>query len=317
MTALYLMDTACVPACSVFGPYSYFSEQYDSLSAISSIGHSSYQAMALTFRKLYSHGVLFDANYTLSQSKDMASWVERGSAFVNFDNGGYSGFLVNSFDPESNYGISDFDVRHQVNVSWLTELPFGRGKPFGSNVGGLSGALVSDWSVAGIWRATSGFPFNVYNCRSCWATNWNSQGNAMLVDPGRLPETKTTRDAVDGRPSPFADPEAALSFFRRALPGEVGIRNVLRGDGVFHDRFEHRQGSAIGHRRSPPPLPLGHLQPHEHAPVRRRSADDVPRPRGVRALQRHPGHLRRPGRALHAVLGRVHLLTPLPGSQTA
>ena len=38
---------------------------------------------------------------------------------------------------------------------------------------------------------------------------------------------------MDGRPSPFADPEDALSYFRRALPGEVGVRNMLRGDGYF------------------------------------------------------------------------------------
>ena len=38
-------------------------------------------------------------------------------------------------------------------------------------------------------RLTSGFPFNVINCRSCWATNWNLQGNAGLVDPDRLPPT--------------------------------------------------------------------------------------------------------------------------------
>ncbi|MFP5379019.1 MAG: hypothetical protein ACLGHP_04610, partial [Vicinamibacteria bacterium] len=38
---------------------------------------------------------------------------------------------------------------------------------------------------------------------------------------------------VDGRPSPFIDPEDALTYFRNALPGEVGIRNQLRGDGYF------------------------------------------------------------------------------------
>ena len=38
ITALYDMDTSCAPACSKFGPYAYFAEQYDSLAAISSIG---------------------------------------------------------------------------------------------------------------------------------------------------------------------------------------------------------------------------------------------------------------------------------------
>jgi hypothetical protein len=82
-------------------------------------------------------------------------------------------------------------------------------------------------------RWTSGFPFNVANCRSCWATNWNLQGNAELVNPNDLPETGTTRNKVDNRPSPFVDPADALTKFRRQLPGEAGIRNVLRGDGYF------------------------------------------------------------------------------------
>ena len=83
-------------------------------------------------------------------------------------------------------------------------------------------------------RLTSGFPFNVINCRSCWATNWNLQGNAGLVDPDRLPPTATVKNEVDGRPSPFEDPQEALTYFRFVLPGEAGIRNELRGDGYFN-----------------------------------------------------------------------------------
>jgi hypothetical protein len=233
ITTLYDMDTACRPACSIFGPYAYFADQYDALAAISSIGRSTYHAMYLTLRRRYADGLQFDVNYTLSKSEDMASEVERSSAFGNFANGGYSGFLVNSFDPQSSYGTSDFDLRHQMNANWLIGLPFGQGRRYAGSAGRVLNEVIGDWSVAGLVRWTSGFPFNIYNCRSCWTTDWNVQGNAMLVDPNRLPRTKTTRDAVDGRPSPFENPTEALSFFRRALPGEVGIRNRLRGDGYF------------------------------------------------------------------------------------
>jgi Carboxypeptidase regulatory-like domain len=233
ITALYDMDTSCSPACSVFGPYSYFAEQYDSLAAISSIGRSNYHAMLVTLRKRYSGGTQFDVNYTLSKSEDMGSQVERGSAFGNFSNGGSSGFLINSFDPELNFGISDFDLRHQINMNGLAELPFGKGKRWGNNANGFLNQLIGDWSVAGLMRLTSSFPFNVSNCRSCWATNWNLTGNAMLVDPDKLPETETTMNAVDNRPSPFINATDALTYFRRALPGEAGFRNLLRGDGYF------------------------------------------------------------------------------------
>jgi len=233
ITAIYDMDESCFPACSIFGPFAYFADQYDSLAALSSIGHSDYHAMQLTLRKRFSSGYQFDVNYTLSRSKDLGSQVERGGAFGNFSNGGYTGFLLNSFDPEAHYSYSDFDVRHQVNLNWIAEMPFGQEKKFGHDAGGFTNAIIGDWSIAGLMRVTSGFPFNVYNCRSCWPTNWNLQGNAMLVDPNKLPETGTTLNAVDGRPSPFVNATDALNFFRRALPGEVGLRNIFRGDGYF------------------------------------------------------------------------------------
>src|SRR5687768_288306 len=234
ITALYDMDTSCSPACSKFGPYAYFAEQYDSLAAISSIGRSNYNGMNLTLRRRYSSGLQFDINYTLSKTEDMGWPVERRSGCGNCSNGGSTGFLINSFDPEQNYGRSDFDVRHQINTNWLAELPFGQGKRFGGGVGNALNALIGDWSVAGLLRWTSGFPFSVANCRSCWATNWNLQGNAELVDPGRLPETKTVENAVDGRPSPFANAADALTYFRRQLPGEAGLRNPFTGDGYFN-----------------------------------------------------------------------------------
>jgi hypothetical protein len=246
ITALYDMDTACSPACSRFGPYAYFAEQYDSLAAISSIGRSNYNSLNLTLRRRFSDGIQFDVNYTLAKSEDMGSQVERGSGFGNFGNGGNTGFLINSFDPELNYGRSDFDIRHQINTNWLAELPFGQGKRFGSGVNNVVHGLIGDWSVAGLLRWTSGFPFNVANCRSCWATNWNVQGNAMLVDPDRLPETETTLNAVDGRPSPFANPTDALTYFRRQLPGESGARNLFTGDGYYNIDFSISKAWRVG-----------------------------------------------------------------------
>jgi hypothetical protein len=233
ITALYEMDESCDPACSIFGPFAYFAEQYDSLAALSSIGRSNYHALMLTLRKRYSGGTQFDINYTLSESKDLTSQVERGGAFGNFSAGAGTGFLVNTFEPDRNYGTSDFDVRHQLNVNGLAELPFGRGRRWGANSNNFMNGLIGDWSIAGLMRLTSGFPFNVANCRSCWATNWNISGRAELVDPNRLPPTETVKNAVDNRPSPFVNAQEALTFFRKQLPGETGVRNLLRGDGYF------------------------------------------------------------------------------------
>ena len=119
------------------GEFTFFTEQYDSLSAQSSIGRSEYDAMQLSLRKRFSRGHQFDLNYTLARAKDHGSEVERGGAFGNFGSGGYSGFLVNSWEPDLNYSYADFDVRHQINVNGLCELPFGEGRSSGRRgVGG-------------------------------------------------------------------------------------------------------------------------------------------------------------------------------------
>ena len=77
-----------------------------------------------------------------------------------------------------------------MNLNWIAEVPVGRGKRFGADMPGVLNAVLGEWSTAGIVRWSSGFPFSVFNCRQCWSTNWNLQGNAVLVDPNDVPETR-------------------------------------------------------------------------------------------------------------------------------
>jgi hypothetical protein len=233
ITALYVADEFCSPACSELGEFAFFAPQYDTLGVQSTIGRSEYDAMQLSLRKRFSEGYQFDVNYTLGFAEDHGSLLEGDSTFGVFDNGGYTGFLVNTWEPDAQYGRADFDVRHLVNFNWIAEVPVGRGKKFGANLPGVVNAVIGDWSTAGIVRWSSGFPFSVFNCRQCWSTNWNLQGNAVLIDPNDPPAIGTTRNVVDGYPSPFVDPADALTKFRRAFPGEVGVRNQFEGDGYF------------------------------------------------------------------------------------
>jgi hypothetical protein len=238
VTALFNADTACSPACSSLGRYAYFNSQFSYLAAQSSVADAEYDSLQLTLRKRWSDGYQFDVNYTLSTSKDHGSSVERGTIGL----GGYSGVLLNPWSPDLQYSYSDFDVRHQMNLNWVTDLPFGRGRRFGRDVPVWLNQVIGDWQFAGLFRWTSGFPFNIINARCCWPTNWNLQGNAELATPGEFPETVSPaarnivgRDADGnwGRPSPFEDPDAAREKLRFAYPGEVGFRNMLRGDGYI------------------------------------------------------------------------------------
>ena len=234
-TAIFNADTACNPSCSILGRYAYWNSQFSQLRAQSSMADADYNALQLTVRKQWSAGYQLDLNYTLSKSMDLGSAVERD--FQGF--GGYSGFLLNSWEPRLQYSYSDFDVRHQMNLNWVADLPFGRGHRLGGDSRWLN-QVIGNWQFAGLFRWTSGFPFNIINSRCCWPTNWNYQGNAELVTAGVFPSTVSpaARNVVGkdaqgnfGRPSPFTDPSAVLKQIRFALPGEVGFRNMLRGDG--------------------------------------------------------------------------------------
>jgi hypothetical protein len=255
VTMIYDADTACDPTCSIFGRYAIFNAQFSSLSAQSSIARAAYDSMQLTLRKRWSDGYQFDLNYTLGRSKDHGSALERGTAGY----GGTSGTILNPWDMDLQYSYSDFDVRHQMNFNWITDLPVGRARRFGRDVPGWLNHVVGNWQVAGLFRWTSGFPFNVLNARSAWPTNWNFNVNAELKNPGVWPETVSpaVRNVVGknaagdfGLPSPFEDPRAELSKLRFALPGEVGFRNRLRGDGYIGADLAVRKAFQLpfGHR---------------------------------------------------------------------
>ena len=237
ITALYVADEFCSPACSTLGEFAFFAPQYDTLGVQSTIGRSEYDAMQLSLRKRFDDGYQFDVNYTMGFAEDHGSLLEGDSTFGVFDNGGYTGFMIDTWNPDKQYGRADFDVRHLVNFNWIAEVPVGRGKRFGANLPGALNAVLGEWATAGIVRWSSGFPFSVFNCRQCWSTNWNLQGNAVLIDPDDAPALGTTRNQVNGYPSPFVDVADALTKFRRAYPGETGVRNQFEGDGYFSIDF--------------------------------------------------------------------------------
>ena len=98
----------------------------------------------------------------------------------------------------------------------------------------------------------------------------------MLVDPDRLPETETTLNVVDNRPSPFENPTEARRSSGVALPGEIGVRNLLRGDGYFTIDTSLSKAWSTRHRRPPAAFPLGRLQHDQHAEVRRGQMQGFP-----------------------------------------
>ena len=220
------------------GPYSFFHDQFASLYSWRNIGTSAYNAMQVTYQVRWGANLQGQFNYTFSKSFDEASAAERigpyeGTGGTGDDlNGG--GIVINSWDPLSLRGLSDFNAYHQVNANLVYRPPFGKGQRFVQNAGPLLNALVGGWHVSGVFRWTSGFPITIDNGFT-WATNWNIEGDAEPNGPA--PVASNPKNAIVNGvgigPDIFQNPAAAEAAFRPEWPGESGVRNNVIGDGMF------------------------------------------------------------------------------------
>jgi hypothetical protein len=209
------------------GSGKYLSNQAFSMYGWSSVGSSNYHALQASLRKQFSHGVQFDFNYTFSKSIDITSAASRvGFSVYGYQNIGLVGTrLANAFSPNLARAVSDYDLTHQMNLNWIVDLPIGRGRALAHDAHGILDGFIGGWQVSGLARWTSGFPFSVDGGQR-WPTDWFLTAIAQMTA-----RPKTGVFKRNGSVSVFADPVAAQSNFTLPLPGGVGSRNVLRGDG--------------------------------------------------------------------------------------
>ena len=205
----------------------YLNNQAFSMYGWSSMGNSSYHALQANVRKQVSHGFQFDLNYTYSKSIDITSAASRvGFSVYGYQNVGLVGTrLANAFSPNLARAVSDFDTTHQFNLNWIAELPVGKGRALAGNAHGVLDAFIGGWQTSGVARWTSGFPFSVDGGQR-WPTDWFLTAIAQMTT---RPQTGTFKRK--GRVDLFAVPATAQADFTEPLPGGVGSRNVLRGNG--------------------------------------------------------------------------------------
>lgn len=109
---------------------------------------SNYNSLQVRLEKRYSHGLQFEAAYTYSHALDNASSASLGS--VN------NGDFQDQRYPNQNYGNADFDVRHRFVLSYVYDLPFGRGRAFGGNASGVANQIIGNWQMTGVLSAATG-----------------------------------------------------------------------------------------------------------------------------------------------------------------
>jgi len=174
------------------------------ISTTASEGHSDYSALQTSVRQRNVHGFEYLASYTLSRA--------RSNNLGYYGSGGVAAegaYWMNAYNPEANYGPAFFDARHNFVISANYEIPYGRGRTYGSDISPVLDSVLGGWRVSGIYQARSGFP--------------------ITVTDGSAPSLQGTRG--NERPNCVGDPVPAdqnishwldITAFSRAAKGTFG-----------------------------------------------------------------------------------------------
>jgi carboxypeptidase family protein/TonB-dependent receptor-like protein len=184
-------------------PYPQFT---DIIPLYSSGASSNYHALQVSFSKRLSRGILINGNYTWAKN------IEEGLTHQD------------SYNIRGDRGLSTIDIAHRIVVSYLYELPFGKGRKFGANAPGLLDAIIGGWQFNGITTFQSGTPLTITANNTAGLFNSLTRPNTNGKDPnlgGKVDErlNKYFDTSVYSQP-------AAFTF------GNVGPTVNIRNDGV-------------------------------------------------------------------------------------
>jgi Carboxypeptidase regulatory-like domain len=126
-----------------------------------STGYSNYNALQASFQKRLSHGLEFQGNYTWAKcmgnsSGFYAQYGDTNAALTQAGNNHF--FFQNTYNPGADYGRCDQNVTNSFNGFVTYDLPFGRGRTFGSNINRVADLVAGGWQVNSILQFHTGFP---------------------------------------------------------------------------------------------------------------------------------------------------------------
>jgi hypothetical protein len=122
--------------------------------ALEDLGQSRYDALQVSLRRRFRNGLNLMASYTWSKTLTDA---DAALPFFATLHGG--GSAQNPFNLNGEKAISNQDVPHALVLSYVYDLPVGKGKRFVNKAGAVD-RLVGGWQIGGIQRYQSGQPLS-------------------------------------------------------------------------------------------------------------------------------------------------------------
>ncbi len=139
---------------------------------------SIYHSLQLTVQKRFAGAGSVLVAYTnaklISDTDTLTSWLETGV-----------GTIQDNYNPRGERSLSSQDVPQRLVVSYVLDLPFGRGRKFLPAAMGAMDKLVSGWGIDGVTTFQRGFPLIFSNGQANGTTIFGG-GSRPNVVPGCL-----------------------------------------------------------------------------------------------------------------------------------
>ena len=120
-------------------------------------GGSHYNALDVNYTHRVSQGLTLLASYTFSKFVDNVGGPENwASASANFSEN-----IRNVYNLAAEKSVDATDTPHSFVLSYVYELPVGKGRKFGSGMNGVVNTIVGGWQTSGTLTLKEGFPLTI------------------------------------------------------------------------------------------------------------------------------------------------------------
>ena len=195
-------------------------------------GHSTYHSLQAKVEKRYSGGLYLLNSFTWSKA------IDNAAGHLESFNNDNSRLNYRNLAGEKGLGSYNQPVNNTSTAVW--EIPFGKGRRFGSGINSVANAVVGGWRLTGINTATAGQPINLsYGPPAAFQTTTaptyrpNYVGGS-LYSPERSPTNYFNKAAVIA-PNTATPNDPSNPF------GNLG-RNVAVTRGIFNfDMGAHKE----------------------------------------------------------------------------
>jgi hypothetical protein len=143
-----------IPQINLLRPFPQFDGAFTGLPLLTA--SSWYQAMQIRFQKRAGHYISFEGNYTLSKETDNSS--SGANAWVG--NLGVDNPQVLD-DLKAEHSIGANDTTHRLTTAVIFDVPVGRNRWIGGNMGRVADGIVGGWSLQTFITLQSGQPLAI------------------------------------------------------------------------------------------------------------------------------------------------------------